>query len=524
MFVRTAASTFALILGVAASTDVVRAQMTLRHSAPFLGRTLELSLEGAPPGASVALFESTSSSAVATPFGVWELERAHAQLVALGSADSSGSFRYAWDVPLVTMSAEAPRHYQALVRNAGATMLSPAVHLRLLASRAYVLSAGDATPGAETSGSLTVVSMYSGARPFQLWFGAPLTDVPPRAEPAFDEHVSRGAILISRSELSFFDPFFGAEIARVAVAPAVGRLVTDAEERVVHAFSPGDAAAGAPARVQRFELSTAAALPEIALPAGRYEPAWIANLERTFAYAIGFDPVARRYFAERIDLTAGADAGRLPIAAAGFDRLQDMTASARSVFVLTRRQVDFNTWEGLLTRIDEDGGAQVSVTPWGANVLSMTAAPQFGVFASIHGFPTMPGVSLVLARMSDPTSIGWSGPIWSADTAYRALPVRSGVFLHTYSTDGVGHELAYVNYAHDWFLIALGSYPPQIVDIAAVEDAGGQRAAALVREFDGGQPGTQWPGTLYLFNPYSSTIGELEVGPVPCSVTAVPIP
>lgn len=496
---------------------------TLRHSAPFLGRPLELTLEGAPPGAVVELFESPAREDVLTAHGVWELERTSMQRVAWGFADANGRFEHAWDVPLFAEWSERPCHYQALVRAPNQTTLSEAVHLRLLGSRAYVLSGGDSTPGAEIGGSLTIASMTLRKRSVELVFDAPLVDAPTRSQPAFDANFSRGALLISRSELVFFDPFFGAELAHAAVAPAVGRLVADASERVVHTFSPGDAATGIPARVQRFEFENAAALTEITLAPGRYESAWIANLERSFAYAVGFDATAQRYFVQRIDLTAGADTGRLPIAAPGFDRLQDMAALDSSVFVLARRQVDFNSWEGVLTRIDESSGAHVSVTPWGANVLSMTAAPQAGVFASLHGFPTMPGVTLALTRPGDPTAVGWAGPIWSADTAYRALPVPSGVFVHTYSTDGSGHELAYVNAARDWFVIPLGPYPPQIVDIAALGDAAGERAAALVREFDGGQPWNRWRATLYAFDPSSSAIAEIAVGPGPLSVLTIPI-
>lgn len=114
----------------------------LTHTAPWLGKTLELELTGAPPHAPCWLFASTSAAAVPTPFGLLELDLASAFPLFVGDADANGALHVAIDVPADAALAELPLHVQALhgdPAHAAGAALAPAKHLRLLGSRVYAL-------------------------------------------------------------------------------------------------------------------------------------------------------------------------------------------------------------------------------------------------------------------------------------------------------------------------------------------------------------------------------------------------
>ncbi len=535
MFARNRAVMFALILAAASHLSASGlAQVTLRHSAPFVGHSLELTLEGAPPGAWIDLFESAWRDETATPFGVWELERTAMARVAFGPADAQGRFTWSWDVPLATALAEAPRHYQALVRSASTTAVSQVAHLRLLGSRAYVLSAGVTDPLAPIGASLTIATLPQPRVTARIDYDAPLPTVAREAWPAFNANSSRGALLISPTELSLFDPFFGAEHARHALAPSSPRLFTSPDGETLYVFAPDEAGGGQGAHLARFDLNTSTRLADEPLPTASYRAAWIATGDSRFAYALAVDRASQQPFVERIDLASGAPTGRLDIAAPGFTHWVDSAATGRSVFVLMRSEPLIGAWQARLTRIDESGAPSVTVLPWYGYARTIAVAPQVGVFASLVGLPNMPGVSLALAR---PEAL--AGPVQSValpyfDTALRAVPLRDGVWLHAWSSDASGHELYYRNWNGDpQYSIPLSTFPPQIVDIAAIDDVLGEvsgepalggRACALVREFSGSSPGSGARAKLHVFSQEWSATWELTVGPGPGSLLCVPIP
>jgi len=521
----------ALVLGAASQWNAPGlAQVTLRHSAPFLGQSLELTLQGAPPGAWIDLFESAWRDDSATPFGTWELERTAMARVASGPADAQGRFTWAWNVPPATALAEAPRHYQALVRSPSATVVSQAAHLRLLGSRAYVLSAGTADPLAPIGASLTIATLGQPRVVARIDYDSPLPTVAREAWPTFNANSSRGALLLSSTELSLFDPFFGAEHGRFTLTPSATRLFTSPNGETLYAFAPDESGGGNSAHLTRFDLGTSTRLADQALPAASYRSSWIATGDSRFAYVLAVDNAAQQPFVERIDLVSGVPTGRLDIAAPGFTKCVDTAASESSVFVLMRSEPLIGAWQARLTRIDELGAPSVTVLPWDGYARTIAVAPQVGVFASLVGLPNMPGVSLALAR---PEAL--AGPVQSValplfDTALRAVPLRDGVWLHAWTGDASGHELYYRSWtgALD-YSIPLSTFPPQIVDIAAFDDVPGQpalrgRACALVREFSGGLPGENARAKLHVFSQEWSSTYELTVGPGPGSLLCVPIP
>ncbi len=531
MFARHPVVKFALALAAASQSSASGlAQVSLRHSAPFLGQPLELTLEGVPPGAWIELFESAWRDDTLTPFGVWELERTAMARVAFGPADARGRFTWSWDVPLATALAEAPRHYQALVRSASTTVVSQAAHLRLLGSRAYVLSAGATDPLEPIGASLTIATLAQPRVVARIEYDAPLANVAREAWPTFNANFSRGAVLLSPTELTLFDPFFGAEHARHTLAPSAARLFTSPNRETLYAFAPDEAGGGQCAHLARLDLNTSARLADAPLPSASYRASWIATGDSRFAYALAIDDATQQPFVERIDLASGAPTGRFDIAAPGFTQRVDTAATEHSVFVLMRNEPLIGAWQARLTRIDEFGAPSVTVLPWYGYARTIAVASQVGVFASLVGLPNVPGVSLALAR---PEAL--AGPVQSVslpffDTALRAVPVRDGVWLHAWSGDASGHELYYRNWNGDpQYSIPLGPYPPQIVDIAAIDDVLGEpalggRACALVREFDAGSASARARAKLHVFSQEWSSTWELTVGPGPGSLLCVPIP
>jgi hypothetical protein len=511
----------ALALG---STPAIAQTYPISHGAPFLGRSMAVKLTGLPPSAYFVLFESEVSDPVATPLGVWELDRVSMRKVWLGHANSSGVAIANLGIPLDPLLAEQPRHYQARIRFQHALSISQAAHLRLIGARAYVVSGGDAATG--VNGRLTIASLVTKETVAELDLGVSYNSNDRSAQPVFDAGYSRGALVLGTSGVLFFDPFFGDQIARQSTPPLSGRLLTPPASDRVFALAPGDFAAGVPASILSFDLSTGAPLASLQLPLQPFTGQWISNLERKFAYVVGRDAPTGQLFVQRIDLSSFTDTGALPIGLPTSERVVDFTAGPRTVYLQARQEVGFCQWAGAFTRIDEGAvGASVSTTPWGDHVNSIVAAPAIGVFAALSAVsPCLPGASLGLTRMSDPTGPAHSVPGLFSDTASAVRLVRRGAWLQTWTNDWSGEELSFVDYAnHVWTPSTLGPYPPQIVDIAAFDDALGERACALVREFLAG-PTSSRRAKLYALDPAANMTSAITVGAQPYSLLTVPIP
>jgi hypothetical protein len=513
----------ALVLAFGAAPALAQTY-PISHGAPFVGRTMAVKLTGVPPHAFCVLFESEVSDPVATPLGVWDLDRVSMRNVAHVRADSSGVATLNVNIPLDPQLAEELRHYQARVHFNDTFSISYATHVRLIGARAYVVSGGDAATGA--NGRLTIASLVTNESVAELDLGVSYSSNDRSAQPVFDANYSRGALTLGASGLLFFDPLFGEEIARQSTPPLSGRLLTPPASDRVFALAPGDFAAGVPASIHSFDLSTGAPLASLQLPLQPFTGQWISNLERKFAYVVGRDAATGQLFVQRIDLSSFTDTGALPIGLPFSERVVDFTAGPRTVYLQARQEVGLCQWAGAFTRIDEGAaGASVSTTPWGDYVHSIVAAPAIGVFAALSAVsPCLPGASLTLARLGDPTGPAVGVPGLFSDTANAVRLVRRGAWLQTWTNDWSGEELSFVDFAsHVWTPSTLGPYPPQIVDIAAFDDGFGERACALVREFLAG-PAFSWRAKLYVLDPAANTTSAITVGLRPYSLLSVPIP
>lgn len=110
----------ALVVPLAAAQTTPR----LEHTAPWLGRDLELALSEAPPFAAVRWLESDARGALPTPYGELELDRSLARVVATGTADANGRLDLTLPNALDPALAETEAHYQALVADPGAMRTS----------------------------------------------------------------------------------------------------------------------------------------------------------------------------------------------------------------------------------------------------------------------------------------------------------------------------------------------------------------------------------------------------------------
>jgi hypothetical protein len=499
----------------------------ISHGAPFIGRPMTVKLTGVPRDAFCVLFESEVSDSVATPLGVWELDRVSMRNVAHGRADSSGVATLNVNIPLDPQLAEKLRHYQARVHFNDTFSISHAAHLRLIGARAYVVSGGDA--GAGVNGQLTIASLVTQESVFQLDLGVSYHSADRSAQPVFDANYSRGALTLGASDVVFFDPLFGDEIARQSTPPLSGRLLTSPAGDRVFALAPGDFAAGVPAAILSFDPRTGAPLASLQLPPARFTGQWISNLERTFAYVVGRDAATGQLFVQRIDLSSFTDTGAIPIGLPTSERVVDFTPGPRSVYLLAKRQ-EF-PWgcytDGALTQIDEAAnGPSTSTVPWDSSVHTLVAAPKVGLLASLTGYCMFPGTGLTLARLGSPSGPSQTIPGLWADSALSARPVQRGVWLQTFTNDWGGDELWFVSHeGHVWNNTPLGSnYPPTIVDIDAFDDPLGERACALVREFRVSNPSYSVRARLYMVDPLAPGVAHVNVGLGPYSLLAVPIP
>lgn len=229
---------FVLFAGAAPGSEP-----TLDHDAPFLGHVLHVRLEGAPPFATVRLLESPSRGERVLAYGTLELESTQLALAALGSADASGAFVVALALPADAASAEAERHWQAVVEDPAApagAVLSEAVHVRLLGPRVYVPYAGRNDDVVSDAG-LDVVGAVDRAVSVSVDFGPSvalgqaLGDGLPVFTPSFD----RGAVMASASELVLFDPFFGDVLRRVPFEEASRSLLVDPSGERLYVLETG---------------------------------------------------------------------------------------------------------------------------------------------------------------------------------------------------------------------------------------------------------------------------------------------
>ena len=273
----------------------------LHHTAPFLGRTLTLTVDGAQPLASVELYFNTQPGSYATPYGTLELQRRGARRLATGTTDAAGAWSFDLVVPLDPSLAESGAHFQAIVRDSSAPagkVLTDAFHGRYLGSRVYAGHAGGMYVFGAESRSIVARVEASGA-------GSPY--VP--GKPLFDPEVTQGVVMSTSRELLFFDPYFGGVLARLPFAnDASCVLLADAAPRTVYVL---ELASGAtPPRIHAIDLASRSETGFLDLPYP-VEPVWCAGAPGVDAYVLERSPTEWRV--RRIGLEPLADLGSIHV-------------------------------------------------------------------------------------------------------------------------------------------------------------------------------------------------------------------
>lgn len=273
---------------------------SLEHSAPWVGGDLVLTLEGAPPGASVRLFHSPAAGQTPTPYGLLELDRAQLDLAAGGQADAQGHWEVALAIPLDPLLVEAESHYQALVQDpVGAGALSAAVHLRTLGPRSYTLCAG----GGSAPPSLDVHAITDGAPVASVALAAwPPTSCPLEGlwRPVFSGNLARGAFLSHCGELVVIDNFDATVVAVLAVESASPRLLPSKDGRFAYVL---ERPSGAAPHIRALELASATFVATLDLPA-TCGALWSLEEGTQMAFVQDMDPGSGELLARRVDLAA----------------------------------------------------------------------------------------------------------------------------------------------------------------------------------------------------------------------------
>ena len=251
----------------------------LRHvTAPFVGRTLTLEVQGAAPLAAIDLYFSQEPGSSTTPYGVLELRRNALQLLASGTTTATGAWSFDLTIPLQASLAETGAHFQALIDDSSAPagrIFSDAIHARFLGPRMY-------------AGYRGVDPFVLGPRRFGMYILSGLTESvvasvdygitnSPYADqhegkPVFDATYSRGAVMSTGNELLYFDPYFGGVQGRTAFASTCSRtLFTDAARRTLYVLeTAGTAASG---RIHAIDIASGAETAHLDLP-NVVEPLW----------------------------------------------------------------------------------------------------------------------------------------------------------------------------------------------------------------------------------------------------------
>jgi hypothetical protein len=360
----------ACLAGVSLAFSETSAPALRLATAPFVGQTLSLELDGAVAESAVDLYFSPEAGSFPTPFGVLELRHQTLTHLASGTTSASGTWSFDMPVPLEESLAETGAHFQAIVSDPSAPagrIVSSSVHARFLGPRVYAKYRSYRSPHRIGMYILSGVTDTIVARSD---FG--LTSEGPSGggvgQPVFDVAYTRGAVMDTIQELVLFDPFFGGIEARVAFASPCSRDVfTDAHRRTVYVLEL--AAGGSPARVHAIELETGTETAHLDLPS-TVESSWclgdastevfIAEHEasgRTAIRWVGLDPLVDRG-SVRVGLPssnsfswgpplayAGGQLFVSTMSAAGFYHDGNLTRCRVVSSGLTARAIDLGLWE-----------------------------------------------------------------------------------------------------------------------------------------------------------------------------------
>lgn len=391
----------------------------LRHSAPFVGQTLDLEVEGAVPNATVDLLWSSASGTFQTPYGVLELRRNGVQRVASGTASATGSCSFQIQIPLDPALAETETHYQAIADDPSAPagrVLSDAVHARLLGPRVYAGYQGEGNP-ARTG--LYVLSGVTRSVVVQVDFG--LTGPSSGSKPVFDPTFSRGAAMSTARELLFFDPFFGGVKARIPFASdCSSTLLQDSTGESVFVLETGT-----PPRVHAIDIVTGTETAHLDLP-NAATSLWCAGQAGSEAFLAEFE-AGGRTAVRHVGLDPLADLGSAAVGAPNSDVFESLAYSGGQAFASTRGDLPPPAvgTEGFLTRCQ--------VTPSGLAARAMRLGQ-----SRMYLLTPVPAADRLLAgqMMTNWGPAGWLCQVPISRIAPPALVGNSELYVHDIGVDG----------------------------------------------------------------------------------------
>lgn len=493
-----------------------KAQLELRHDAPFAGSMLNLEVRGAAPGAQVELFVSPRPARVATPWGLLEIELASATTVASGVADSSGWFGAT--VALAAADVEAPRHFQALVTPPSATpAYSPAAHLRALGARAYAGYGGFAPGGPfEWDGGLAIVSLARDEWIATVEYG-PLVGVPEQrggARPVFRSDFARGVVAPDAHELVVFDPFFGRVLERLPTNGASTVVFSDRAAEHVYVLDGVAGGASATAQLHRLDLRATGIDSTLPLAGEPLTTAWAVDAERGVAYVASGPSPSTPTSLRRIALDTLTDLGPLVIGPAG----AAVNSLARSDDLVLA-----NLSNGTFVRVRETAsGPEVSISAAVSSSSMIEVLPTSGLIAQWLHYPTLPGGILWLERLAGSTaSLGigvlqFGGLIDMVESprGLWAVSANSGLVSGGYTLGE--YDLA----TRTWTSWNASIYVNTPAAIARFDDASGARVCIAT---DGvfGNVIYERPRLLVL-GPSPGEELAIPIGPTPTSLLVVP--
>ena len=509
------------------ATPAARGQVatpTLDHSAPFLGRVLELEVAGGVPGQSVRLLESTAADEVELPIGTLELDRSRLTIAGQGTIAADGTLRF--EVPLSSDpgAAETELHFQAWVADptapAGA-VLSEAAHLRILGPRVYVGCQGSGAVQSYGRAGLWVASAVHESMVLHIDVGAPqpLDFGAVEANVVLTPGHSRGAWMSSPRELLVFDPFFGGIEARVRFQEASRTLLTDSSGTRLAVLETGGPAGKA--RVHLLDFETAAPLGVIELPE-RASGHWASAGDGT-AYVAVLDAEDHTYV-RRVGLDDGLVHESVAVGNARSNAILELVLAADQLFVATRSYLHLFYHQSEFTRLDVEpplSGAVVTVFhPGGVGNFTPVSAAGVLLFRS-GGLPSF----MHSTRLDAPSAIvGFDTP--TANLNAGSMVVRDkGVWALAHDMQGDGQDQLYRMddvATGPWILVDDLPYFMSGQQIDSIRDAFTDR---IVYTSDHqGPPGFEDPPLLVLHDPDGNAEVELEVGYYPRTLQVVPVP
>lgn len=496
----------------------------LEHGAPWLGHSLPLELSGACAGRTALLLASPLRDDALTPFGLLELERTTAVVLASTTVGRDGRAAFDVSLPHEPGAAESELHLQVLVRDPGLPgggVLSSAAHLRVVGPRVYAASRGEA---GGPPASLAVVSALDGSMVTLLELGpaGPAGPALGDREVLLSSDLDRGAIVGAADRVTLFDPLQGEVLTHVAVVDASATLLRSPEGGRAYVLETG--LGGAPARVLALDLEDGSLVQETTLP-GTFPGLWVGDGQGR-AWLATADGASGRSEVLVLDLATLTVLDRFRVGRPDSVVWRDLALHDGWLLAATETSFVVQDVAAQLTRLPVDGGAApaLEVRPGTWRLSRPTALPEIGrwLVASLTAFlPEGQLLSLPLDGTGQATNLGLPG---FALGVLDLAAAGGGAHVLLTSLDGDEPDRVFtldLGGAPSWELTAHLPCYDGALELESLEDAFA-RTIAVTQEGCGFPDDPAW---LLLIDPDAGTITHrVPIAPDPAGLRAVPVP